>query len=129
MSDTDAILRAIHATHVRCTGLESTYLVHEGSLFLYREAGYTADDMEMVLKYLKRENGRNTFKINVAFGRLISDLQRFDDFRALARGVLRNTVKPATPREVVLTQLRGPATTETETGTARTIKDVLKGIQ
>ena len=49
-------IESIHAAYQDCTGLSVNIRVHERSISDYLEHGYTADDMQMVLNYLKREN-------------------------------------------------------------------------
>jgi len=104
-------LRLIHDTFTDEIGAEPNYRVHERAYYDFLAAGYTADDLRLVMQYLKLENKRmNGAKHSLRLDRLLDfDYRRFDSLLNCARAVKRNAVLPPTPREVVLHEFRRTA--------------------
>lgn len=126
MQDPAEPLKAIHAIHVKLTGRESRYQVYERSLYDFVQAGFTAEDMEIVLAFMLRENKRNDWKYSLQLGKLLGDHERFQDLLSDAKARLRNMKKPPTPKEIAIEQLR-PTVAETPTpGRPRTIGEIFR---
>lgn len=126
MQDPAEPLRAIHAVHVKLTGRESRYQVYERSLYDFVQAGFTAEDMEIVLAFMLRENKRNDWKYSLQLGKLLGDHERFQDLLSDAKARLRNMKKMPTPKEVAIEQLRPVVVEPLPAATGRTIGEVFR---
>ena len=87
------------------------------------------DDLEVVLRFLIRENRRNSYQYNISLGTLIRDHERFMDLLGEAQAKQRNRPKVVTARDVVLRQLR-PEVDGTVVGGngGRMVADIFKAI-
>jgi hypothetical protein len=127
---TTETLASILEAYTLLSGREAKLPIYEHSLFDWVRAGFTKEDMIIVVQFIVRENRHNTFKYSLKLGHLINDHQRFNDLLEEAKAKERNRRPAMTPKEKVLSQLRpvmGETMTVTEIPTAGEIlKRVLK---
>lgn len=121
-------LEKILNVYTTLTGRAAGFIAYEYDLGKYAMAGYTAENMETVIKFMLRENSRNTFKYSLRLDKLLHDLGRFDSLLGEASARMRNIKPTPTPQQKVLAQFRGVAETETSTTATPVMmaKDVAK---
>ena len=81
----------------------------ERIFFGYRNAGYTVDDLAVVLRWIKwRNNQQEDFQFHIQMGArsLLEDLAKFQERLGEAKAWDRNRPKPPTPRETAMRELR-----------------------
>jgi len=68
---------------------------------------FSEADMELVVKYIQRENGKNDYKHSLRLSKLLDDLPRFNDLLSLAtEAQTRMKNKTRTPKEQALFESR-----------------------
>ena len=68
---------------------------------------FSEADMELVVKYIQRENGKNDYKHSLRLSKLLDDLPRFNDLLSLAtEAQTRMKNKTRTPKEQALFEAR-----------------------
>jgi hypothetical protein len=68
---------------------------------------FTEADMELVVKYIQLENGKNDYKHSLRLSKLLDDLPRFNDLLSLAtEAQTRMKNKTRTPKEQALFEAR-----------------------
>ncbi len=128
MNNPSDAFQPILSEYSRLTGRNAPLSLYDASLFPFVRAGFTADDMRIVIEFIQRENKRNHYQYGLKLGSLINDLQRFNDLLEEAKAKERNRRPATTPKEKVLSQLR-PTVSENLTSTgAMTVKDVLRKV-
>jgi len=128
MENPSDCFQPILAEYTRLTGREAPVGIYDHSLFEYVRAGFTADDMRIVVQFIMSENKRNHFQYSLRLGPLLRDLERFNDLLQEAKVKERNRRRAPTPKEKVLNQLR-PTVGEPLTSTgAMSVKEIIKKI-
>lgn len=121
-------IRSVLDAYVRLTGREAKVGIYEFSLYDFVRAGFTAEDMIVVVTFLLRENKRNHFQYSLKLGHLINDHMRFNDLLQEAKAKERNRNPAPTPKEKVLSQFR-PVVGENLTATgALSVGEIMKKI-
>jgi len=128
MENPSDCFQPILAEYTRLTGREAPVGLYDHSLFEYVRAGFTADDMRIVVQFIMNENKRNHFQYSLRLGVLLRDLERFNDLLQEAKVKERNRRPKPTPKEKALSQLR-PIIGENLTATgASSVQDIIKKI-
>ena len=105
-SSPQSIIESLHKLYCDSTGTEPKPLLWERSWYDYLQAGFNLSDLEIVLKWIKRENSIRDFKRSLNLGKLIGgDLTHFDSLLCEARAVQRNH-KPVTAKQKVVQEFR-----------------------
>jgi hypothetical protein len=122
---------SILAVFAELTGQTPRLMVHQPALLDFIAHGFTAEDMRVVLLHIQRQNRRMSgAKFSLRLDRLLDyEYRHFDGLLSEAQAQNRNRPKPPTPREQVLAQLRPQVTTDTGTGTAKSITDVMRTLR
>ncbi len=96
-------LKSLHAKYCALTGLPVRYGYHfEQIWFMWHREGYTQEDLEMTINYLKtsQRNRPDLLVPNLRLHKLIGDLGFFEERRAEAEKV--RTVKQNAEKQSVL---------------------------
>jgi hypothetical protein len=124
MPDPSKIIEAYNAI----TGDRQSLMAWEFKIHQFVQAGYTANDMVGVLRYMLDENKNNPYHKNkpysMALGPLL-DLQRFADLRSRAMQKY-GTAKPSN-RDKVLASWHG--FDRHQDGSARAVAQIMRGMQ
>jgi hypothetical protein len=115
-----------HKCYCDLTGLVINLRVHERVISDFLEHGFTVEDLELVLRHLKRENARMSgAAYSLRIDKLLDfEYRRFDSLLSEARAHKRNRVV-RTPADRVMAQFRGHD--ETTTGsTPQAVRAVLR---
>lgn len=103
----------------------------ERQLWEYHNSGFTEQDLESVLTFVLWRNGKSEpkFRTRIQFHRIVGDLEWFNSVLGESQAWARNRRQAPTPKQHAVAALRGSYEPEGVAGQARTLKDVLKGIQ
>lgn len=127
-TDTTAIIAEVHRIYCSLTGTSPNIRLWERDLYEFISAGFTPKDMEQVLVWIIRENGKASDKRyhkSVSLMKLIGDLRYFDSFLCEARASNRNH-KPVTAKTRALMDLRPQMCEPNGNGHARHVSELLK---
>lgn len=126
MSPQDQI-ETLHALYCQLTGYYDLSLHPDRvrAWYEYLKAGYTAEDLRLVLLHLKRgERQKYRHRGSYGFSRLIWRLDLFSEELAEARAISRNN-RPRSDREKVVGVFRPPTGQEPEPVRAKPAKEVI----
>lgn len=118
-------IAALHAAYQRLTGLSvtlSTFRVYCWEHWVSR--GWTQADLELVIRLIKDKMSKPVQLSCLRFGRLISDVERFEEDLSEARARYRKKVYPK-GKAAVLRAIKRPD--EPEPDAPRTAAQVLAG--
>lgn len=122
--------RLLHGVYVKHSGRDLKFTMYQHyALEHFIHEGFTADDMELVCKFLNNElKGPNRMRLTLAclkFANLVENIPAFQDHLALAKAVER-VRKPDTGREAVLKATGRKSELE---GKERSAAEVLAGME
>lgn len=126
-------LKALHSEWCRLTGQDPQkvrYQACERYFWDFFNHGYELEDLKVVLTFVIHQNSKREarFRTHLNLHALFSDMGKLASLIGEAHAWHRNRIKPPSPRDQALTQLRGTTEPAPETKT-RTFGEVLKGIQ
>ena len=78
--------------------------IYECAAWSFLNTGFTEDDLELVVKWIQRENSRNDYKHSLDLRRLLGDLERFNDMLSMA--TVWKAANVRTPRQAVIDNFR-----------------------
>ena len=79
--------------------------IYENCAWSFLNEGFTVTDLELVVKWIQRENSRNDYKHSMDLRRLLGDLERFNDH--LSRATAWKAANVRTPKQQVVDNFRG----------------------
>ena len=79
--------------------------IYECAAWNFLNSGFSVEDMELVVRWIQRENSRNDYKHSLDLRRLLSDLERFNDL--LSRATVWQAANTRTPKQAVVDNFRG----------------------
>lgn len=108
LMDAIQITAAMHAAFVRVSESEARPWAYDRFWFELARNGYSAEDVEIFLLWVKNENldREPQYQRRFHIPRMFGDLAEFDADLCLARAWHRNRRKAPTPKEEALEQLR-----------------------
>jgi len=120
-------LRQLHEIYRHDTGLEISYRYdRERAWYEFDKAGFTQDDLRLVLSYLKFQIKANNWHPScLGFSNIIHRLDKFEEYLALARTYSRNN-KPQTNRENIIKAFRPEVGTAPQTQSCKPAKEVVE---
>lgn len=102
----------------------------EADWFAFLQAGFTNEDLTTVIRYIRREIHKGELKLNsLRFSNLIVQLDRFEEWLALAKAANRNAQKPPTALQKMLACREPKAVEQPAKGEARPISDYITALR
>lgn len=133
VNNAQEIVAAMHAVFNKISGSEARPWAYDRFWFELARNGYSADDVETFLLWVKNENLRREpeYQRRYHIPRMFGDLAEFDADLCLAKAWCRNRRGTPTPRETALEQLRptvDPELAKARLNPARSAGEVLARI-
>lgn len=111
------------------TGQQVNQRAVERIAWEFLDMGFTENDLRLVVKHMLSFNRKHPdCPLKMQFHRVVGDTERFASMLAEFQAKERNRIKPPSPRETALNQLRPVVEAQTGTGTAMTVKEVLRKV-
>ncbi len=118
-------LQGLHRTYCQLTGFDlSMRYDRERSWYEFAKAGFTAEDLRIVILHLKRGiKAKERHSGCLKFSNLVEPLQSFEEDLCLAKAHLRGN-RPQSNRENII-QAFSPEIPDTRTESCKPVKEVV----